>query len=68
MEEDAHLGIESSSVTDVSLKFIGREFRVDGSISMHVNVDDVGSEFEVDIGIALVENDEEEIETRHDRS
>lgn len=63
----AHFGVESPCVTNVALELIGGEFGSDGTNGVAMNVDDMSSEVEVHIGIALVQDNEEQIEPRHDR-
>jgi hypothetical protein len=62
--QGTNLGVESASV--VPLQLVGRELGSDGGVAVLMNGDDVLSELEVDVGVALVEDDEEKIETGHD--
>lgn len=62
-----YLGLEGPGVADVPLQGIGRELGGDDGIAVLVEADDVLGEFKVDILVALVEDDEEEVEAGHDR-
>lgn len=60
------LGLEGAGEADVALQLLGREFRRDGLIAQGVDGDNVLGEVAVYGLVALVEDDEEEIEARHD--
>lgn len=61
------LRLNRSAELDVSLELLGREGRVQGVLLQSVHLHDVIGDVNVIIITLLIENDEEEVETRHDR-
>jgi hypothetical protein len=61
------LRLNGSAELDISLELLGREGRVQGILLQSVHLDDVIGDVNVIIITLLIENDEEEVETRHDR-
>ena len=60
-------GAEGPGETDIPLKLFSAELGLDSLVTKLVNADDMLCQVTVDLLVALIENDEEKIETRHNR-
>ena len=68
VQEGRHLGVECPSVSNIPLQCLRTEFGVNRFILEPVDVHDVFRDVQVAFLVALVEYNEEQIETTHDRS
>ena len=59
--------VERPGISDIPLKRVCREFRVDSCVLISMHIDDMLRYSEIDRLVAFVQDDEEEVETRHDR-
>mmetsp|Transcript_11421 Transcript_11421/g.28919 ORF Transcript_11421/g.28919 Transcript_11421/m.28919 type:complete len:525 (-) Transcript_11421:282-1856(-) len=60
------LGVHRARVLDVALHGLLREFALDGGLGVAVDVHDEAGDLLVHFGVHFVDDDEEEVETRHD--
>ncbi|KAI6768007.1 hypothetical protein HG530_006016 [Fusarium avenaceum] len=63
----SELGSEGFCKADVSLELLSAELRLDSLITQLMDSNNVFCQVAIDLLVALVEDDEEEIETRHNR-